>query len=132
MSIEIAERCRDLEQELREVARVWVARLLLVRFLNRFGERMSKTERNRLSHEISILTRAGMYLANKLLERVYAECPEKRVWVEELLNQMGAQAIPLRKAPRTLRAAERIARRVLGDADPLKILARLEVRSATL
>ncbi len=125
--------CPEIAPLFEELVRVWVARILLVRHLNRYGSSMSRSMVAQIGREISILTRYAMNLLANLLEEARASCRQELPRIYELLDELGldtSMAIPVRITKRTRQAAKKIVERVLGDADPLKILARLETKRA--
>ena len=118
-------RCLEVDVFGNEFLKVWLARSMLIRFL-RNAKTASRSLLRDVRRQISILTRYGMYLANRLVE----EARRCRDLVSALtyLSIAGLsidRVVPIRVHPRTARAAQKIVARILDGVDVEKLIARL-------
>jgi len=116
---------RELREALEDLARVAVARELLLRWVRERGDRLSRSALARAARELDALELATLFLKRRVLE-LAREAGDPHIY--RVLDELGLGTDPpppVRVRGRTLRFALRVARRVLGDADPLRVLYRL-------
>jgi len=113
----------SVEELKRDALKIGVAARLLQRFLDRHCREGSEKGCKEVRRRLSVLTR-GLMIALTLLDEVSPKS------VREIMDLLGIQFVPTRISMRTLEAARKVADRVLGPADPLKVLARLALSRA--